>query len=403
MAKTQSWTHISLKLLIFLALAIYLLNFIPVNADETGNRPLNQLTSYNFTSGYYNLVTLAESKTAEPWIIHQNHKKYLNLSYTAPTRGNLEVRIKPLEGSYPYIELGEGWNPDPPSYTRTMSQNETTWFLLTPPLVLSDTNTSRVVDGEVITWEIYRWPDLSGMVNFTFFSSEDVEFNLLIHPVSPRQNEKITFFTNSNAKIRNITWTLSGENLDWINKTNILEATNLKSGNYSVSVQGIDEFNTTHISHRELHVKPPVNNPSAFDLSLFSISHPESVTPGELSPLTATFDYTTPICIDVKFTLTTLETGEILKETTRILNGTGSAQFTHDLITEKEGICHFKIHVYYKTNQEWIELTPSDTSFTVTVNEPENPAKLPGYNILPISTGILLLIITRKFKDKRNN
>ena len=158
----------SKSLLLALLLLVILVQTDSCSATESANKTLTEVKAYNFTDGFYNVVKFSEQNDGVFRIMHETEIIYLNLSYTAPTDGYLDIYLKPLFGPYPYIKLEDNWEIKSMTYSISLTQGESTYFLLSPPLIFSDYNSSLVVGGGLTLWELYTWPSLGGLINYTF-------------------------------------------------------------------------------------------------------------------------------------------------------------------------------------------------------------------------------------------
>ena len=365
---------------------VFRLNFSSASGSEDGT--LSEVSSYNFTDGFYNVVKYAETHNSDFRILHQTEIPTLNLSFTAPSDGYLSIKIIPINLPVPYITLSEEWESDGLHYTKNISNNETTYFVISPPLIFKDSNSSRVIGGEITIWELYVWPDLSGYIQYSFTPSDSINFEIIYYPSSPRQGDKINIFTTSNSNIQNITWHIVGEGIDWVNQSEILEVNSLSSGNYIISVTGFDFFKQKHIAQKLIQIIPPLIDKGYFDVRLFSVNYPESVPVGDSILINAIIDYSISDRTEVKCILTNLATDEDLDEKSYILEGSGSTNFKYNLNSVINGTMNFALKLFYKNEGKWIELNKERKSFAVNVFEKEEPNKFPIYIPIALIAGI---------------
>jgi hypothetical protein len=369
-------------------------------ATDSQNVTLREVSSYNFSEGYYNVVKEADTDSSNFRILYETDIPYLNITYRAPSDGYLKVMLTPIEGPVPYIQLSKGWETDGLSYSKSILYNDTAYLLLTPPLHFSSSNSSRVVGGLITIWELYNWPDLSGLINYTFTSSEDIYLDINWYPTAPREGDKISFFTYSNAKIFNSTWTISGQGINWVNKTDVLETSDLKAGQYDVSVQGYDEFNNSHTCEKVLTIKPPVLERAISDISLFSIDHPQSAHLGDEVPLLATIDYSVPESTEIKCVLSDPMQGKNITEKRFTLKGNGSTQFSYQFEAKQSGAKSFLLLILYNDNGHWVELDNTRRAFSILITEPDNTQKLPGFNLVSIILGLFIVPFVYRLGSK---
>jgi hypothetical protein len=398
-----AWERPSKSLILVILLFFIIISTHTCQATEFQNMTLSEVTSYNFTKGYYNVVTFAENDEANFRIMHETDIPYLNITYKAPSDGYLDIYLIPLEGPVPYIELGEGWEIKSLTYSKNLEKNEATNFLLSPPMIFWSSNFSRVVGEDITLWELYKWPDLSGLINYTFTTTDEISFDLIWYPINPRQGERISLFTESNAKIVNITWTISGEGIDWENNSEVLEINSLDEGTYTVFVRGYDEFNNSHSVGSQIIIRPPVFEQAYFDLSLFSIDYPDSVNLGDLFSLKATVDYFLPDSTDIKLLIQNTVNGENYTDTSYTLNGNGSIQFTSNLEAQESGVMNFNLRLFYSDGDDWVELDEASRAFSIIVNEYDGPHVMPTFSLVSLSIGLILVLTVNLLRSREKN
>jgi len=388
----------SKSLMLALILLVILVQTNICSATESANKTLTEVKAYNFTDGFYNVVKYSEHNDDLFIIMHETDIPYLNLSYTAPSDGYLEIYLKPIDGPYPYIELEDNWAIESTTYSTSLGVNESTYFLLSPPIIFSDYNTSTVVGGGLTLWELYKWPVLSGLINYTFTSSDEITFDIVWYPTSPREGEKINLFADSNVAMHNLSWSITGNSVDWVNETDVLVIDHLEAGVYSVSLEGYDMFNDSHKAQAVITVKPPVIEPTSFDVKFFSISYPEIVDFGGSVAISATIDYTIPDTMNVKCILTDPDTGKKIKENTYVLQSGGSTTFNYQFEATQSGINPYLLQLFYNNGENWVELTGSQRAITISVNEPVESQMMPGFSLFTITAGILSAIVLVRWK-----
>ncbi len=384
-----SKTIILALLLTFIALAIP-----TCSAIESQNKTLSEVSSYNFTDGFYQVVKYKQDSESQYRIIHETEIPYLNITYTAPADGFLDIYLKPIDGPFPYIELDKYWEINSLTYSRSLEYHKTVSFLITPPLIFTDYNSSRAIGMGTTLWELYTWSELSGLINYTFTSTDEIFLEIIWYPSSPRQGDKISLFTQSNADIHNTTWEITGNDLDWVNHSEVIEIDNLAQGTYSIRVSGLDEFNISHNAEAVITVKPPVVEQQYFDISLFSIDHPESVKIGEIIPLSAVIDYSIPTSTEVKWILSNPANTINYTDSVFSLYGNGSSNVNHYIESEESGVMEFNSRLFYNHDGAWVELKDSKRAFSVTVTEPVESSQMPGFNPLSILLGITLVTLS---------
>ena len=387
--KKPSRLTILALLIIILAVRIDL-----CQATDSQNITLPDASSYSFDKGYYSVTKYAQNLTSNFRILSESKVPYLNITYIAPADGYLEVTLTPKNGPVPYIELSQGWDTDGLSYSKCLLANETAYLLLTPPLIYSSSNSSRIVGGGITLWELYKWPDLFGLVNYSFTSSDDTYLDINNYPTAPREGDKISLFADSNAKILNTTWTITGQYTYWVNKTDVLETSSLKAGEYSISVLGYDGFNNSHICTETLTIKPPVLEKSVSDIRVFSVDYPESAHLGDQVPLLATIDYSVPVATEIKCILSDTMQGTDITESRFTLIGNGSTQFKYKFDAEESGTKSFLFLVLYNDNGHWVELNNARKAFCILITEPETAQTLPGFSLISIILGLALVPLT---------
>lgn len=380
--------------LAIIVLFIAFAHLTPCSATEQQNKTLTEISSYHFDAGYYNVQKYAEDSETDFWIMYETKIPYLNITYTAPDIGLLQITLKPTEGNTPYIELSTGWDTDGLTYTNPMLFNETSYILLTPPMRFSDHNTSTIVGGGIVLWEMYKWQNTSGIITYKFTTSDDINFDLVIYPTQPKQGEQINFFTTSNSELNNITWVFP--DLDWINESEIMEINDLNTGTYSVYVTGVDDFNKTHTAQTSFTVLPPTLNPQSLDLGIFSISYPETVSQGETISLSSTIDYSMPFPAMIKCELYDPVNNVECKSLSYNVSDSGSKYFNHQLIADEVGVKLLILRLYYDIGAGWIEVSEAETNISITINNIQTSNSILGYHPIMIMIGITLVtILTR--------
>jgi len=390
------------KILLLILVLFIIYNTEFCTASDEYNYTLAEISSYNFTEGFYNVVKYAEDINSDFEILHETEIPILNISYTAPSDGYLSITLTPVNGPVPYIILEEAWETNGYSYMINILSNQTVYFVISPPLSFSDYNTSQVVGGALTLWEMYVWPELAGYIHYSFIPSDEIIFDLIWYPTNPRQEEKISLFTNSNAALMNITWNVSGNNVNWINQSEILEVDSFDSGDYIIRVTGLDEFNQTHLAQKVLHVKPPIMDLKYFDVRLFSISHPESVFLGESIKISAILDYDIQTETEVKCLLTNPVTTEIFTEDIYVLDGNGSTNFNYEFTSDETGIFNFILQLLHKVDGDWIEIEESEI-FSVNVSEYQENNELPGLALLAVFSGIIVTLLVYSIKKQNDD
>ncbi len=390
----------SKSLILALLLFMILIRVNTCSATVPQNKTLSEGSSYNFTEGFYTVVKFYENSETNFWVIYESDIPRLNITYKAPSDGYLDIYLNPLDGPFPYIELKDDWEINSITYSKTMRNNETTYFLISPPLIFSDYNSSRVVGGGTTLWEMYTWPRLTGLINYTFVSFADITLDINWYPVNPRQGDALSLFPVPNIDLHNYTWTISGNRVNWINNTEILELTSLPAGKYSVSVIGYDDFKYSHIAEKIIEIKTPLVQSSYFDIKLFSLKYPESVNIGDIITLTASIDYSLPRSIDVKYILVNPDTHENYSVSLDTLNGDGTTMFSSQLEAEQNGVLEFIQKLYYNEDGVWVELDEAQRAFSISVNKVEESNTIPGFNLVSISSGLILTLYLSQFRAK---
>ncbi|TRO51388.1 hypothetical protein E2P71_09130 [Candidatus Bathyarchaeota archaeon] len=388
----------SKSLLLALLLLVILVQTDSCSATESANKTLTEVKAYNFTDGFYNVVKFSEQNDGVFRIMHETEIIYLNLSYTAPTDGYLDIYLKPLFGPYPYIKLEDNWEIKSMTYSISLTQGESTYFLLSPPLIFSDYNSSLVVGGGLTLWELYTWPSLGGLINYTFTSSDDTNFDIVCYPTFPRESEKINLFADSNVEMLNLSWRITGNSVDWVNETDVLVINNLEAGSYSVILEGYDIFNDSHIAKAVIIVKSPVIEPTNFDVKFFSLTYPETIDLGNNIAISATIDYTIPGTMNVKCVLTDPNTGKEINENIYELQSGGSTSFNYQFEATQSGVNPYLLQLFYNNGENWVELTGSQRAITISVNEPIESQMMSGFSLLTIIAGIISTIVFVRWK-----
>ena len=385
------WERPSKTIILVLLLTFVALALPTCSATESQNKTLSEVSAYNFTDGYYQVVKYKQDDNSDYRIIWETEIPYLNITYTAPTDGFLDIYLNPIDGPFPYIKLDEYWEINSLTYSRSLEYDKKVSFLISPPLIFTDYNSSRVVGGGTTLWEMYNWPELSGLINYTFTSTDEITLEIIWYPSNLRQGDKISLFTDSNADMHNITWEITGNSVDWLNYSNVIEIDSLDEGVYSVVVSGIDDFNISHSADAEISVKPPVVEQQFFDISLFAIDHPESVNIGEIIKLQAVIDYSIPTSKEVKWILSDPANTVNYTDSSFTLDGNGSSNLNFYIEPEESGVLEFLSRLFYSDDGSWVELKDSRRAITVTVTEPAESDQFPGFNPLSILVGITLI------------
>jgi hypothetical protein len=380
-------------------LLIILTQTTPCRATEPQNKTLTEVSNYNFPAGYYQVVKFAENSASDYWVMHESELPYINITYKAPSHGLLEITLQPTEGYVPLIELSEGWDTDGLTYLNPMLFNETSYILLTPPLQFTDSNISRIVGGSITLWEMYKWTNTSGKITYSFTSSDDITFELLMHPTKPIQGSSIDFFTTSNTNLKNIRWYFP--DLDWINESETLEINGLDAGKYTISVSGEDFFNNTHETQLEFTVTPPTLNPQSFELDFFSVSYPEIVSQGDQVTVSATIDYSMPVSAEIKCQLVDPVENIVCKELIYSVSDSGSKQFSHQFIAEEEGVEPLIMQLYYDVGAGWIEVSGVEKTLMLTVTAVNASPSIPGFYLFPVLIGLAFTTIL--LRTQKNN
>lgn len=386
--------------LIVLTLVIFIfLNQIQIcGATEQENRTLVEVSNYHFEEGYYNVVKYAENSVSDYWIMHESELPYLNITYKASSIGQLEITLNPTEGIVPYIELSEGWETDGLTYINPMLINETSYILLTPALKFSDSNVSRITGGAITLWEMYKWTNTSGKITYTFITPDDITFEILMHPTSPKKGDSINFFTTSNAELFDVTWFFP--ELDWVNQSEVIEIKDLEPGNYTVFVTSLDAFNITHTAQTRFTLLPNTLQTQSFDLDLFSVSYPETISHGDQIEISTTIDYSMPFPAIIKCTLFDPVNKVECKALTYNVTDSGSEFFSHQLMADEYGVKSFVLKLYYDVGAGWVEVSEAETSLSITINKAQSVTSIPGYQPKMIIAGITLLIML--YKNQNN-
>jgi len=399
MRNNSRWLRKPSKIALTLIILATLTQIQPCAATESQNKTLTETTDYHFDPGYYNVIKYAENNETEFWVIQETKIPYINITYTAPDNGLLEITLKPIEGNPPTIELSAGWDTDGLTYANLMLINETSYILLTPPMRFSDQNTSTVKGGAIYLMELYRWQNTSGIIYYTFTTSDDITFDLVFHPTHPKQGEPINFFTTSNAELYEITWGFP--DLNWVNESEVMEINGLEAGTYSVNVTGVDVFNNTHTAQTSFTVLPPTLNPQSFDLDFFSISYPETVSQGEQITLSTTIDYSMPFPSMIKCILFDPVSNVECKSVIYNVSDSGSKSFNHRLTADKEGVRPLVLRLYYDIGAGWVEVLEAETNLSITINKAQTSTSIPGFNLISIISGLLLVAILSR--NQKNN
>ena len=405
MRSIDGWIFVRpLKGLLLVITVLFL--FITIHtcsASESQNKTLTEVSSYNFTSGFYNLVQYAENEKSNLYTVSETEIPYLNITYQAPSAGYLDIYLKPIVGPVPYIELDKYWEIKSLTYSKTLEEDEITYFFLSPPMTFSSSNFSQVVGGGITVWELYNWPNLSGLINYTFTTADETTFDLIYYPVYPKQGEEISLFTESNVEIHNITWKIVGEIIDWENNSDVLEIGSLDEGAYLVYVTGLDEFNISHSAQAQIVVESPLFEATFFDLSLFSVDYPESVNVGDSIPISAIVDYSLSYPTEVKIIFEDQQNGDEYAAINHILSGNGSIKFesNFEAIESESGIMNISLRMFYNTSSKWVELVDVARSVSIAVNDVEGPQVLPSFSFVSLSIGLILVLVVNLFKSRK--
>ncbi len=370
-------------------------------ATESQNTTLSEISSYNFTEGFYQLMKYQQEGYTTWRVLHETEIPYLNISYTATSDGYLDIYLDPINGPFPYIELDNKWEINSLTYSRNLEYNETVSYLITPPLIFTDYNSSRAIGMGTTLWELYNWPELSGLINFTFISTDEISFDLIRHPSNPRQGDKISLLTRSNAEILNITWAIEGSDLNWVNNSQVLEINSLMEGEYTILVTGFDEFNNSHSTEVIITVQPPVIEQTYFDISLYSINCPESINTGEILQIKAIIDYSIPKSTEVKCILSDPTYTVNYTVNQFALDGDGSSNFSHYMESTESGVMEFILRLFYNDNDNWVELEDSRRTFSITVTEPVESDHVPGFEPFSLVIGLTLIMLIGYIKNQK--
>jgi hypothetical protein len=376
------------------------------HATVSQNKTLSEINFYNFTKGYYNIVKYSENDDSNFRTIYETELPYINITFNAPSDGYLDIYLTPLDGPVPYINLDQKWEIKSLTYSKNMFKNETTYFLITPPLIFIDYNSSRHIGGGLTLWEMYTWPNLSGNINYTFTSFDEISFELIMHPSKPVQGEKVSLFTKSNVKICNLTWSVSWSNVNWINVTEVLEIENIDSGDYSILVVGYDEFNNSHKDEVDFIVNPKrMLEQSQAELSLFSVEYPYTVNVGDSIPLIATIDYHLSNVTEIKLITQDASSGEYINDERYVLEGNGSIQLSTTILAKESGSIDLKLKFYYNKEKTWVLLDESSMMITINVLDNDESKTVPSFDLLSLLLGFIIFsfIISKRNKINRQN
>lgn len=368
---------------------------------QSENTTLTEVSGYDFDSGFYNVVKIYETIDGDYRILHETEIPYLNITFTSPTDGFLDVTLEPKTGAVPCIELNTGWDTDGLTYTNLLSVGDTCYLTLSPAMAFSDSNASQIVDGPRIVWEIYEWGNQSGLISYSFTSSDEISFDLVIYPTYPSENDKVSLFTICDAEIKNLIWTITGDSLSWVNETEVLEINNLPAGDYVVSVEGYDELDNLHIAQTSFYVKPRLNVPEVFDIDFFSVNYPELVGSGDLVSVSATIDYSTSDNTLIKCVLSD-SSGVIQYEKSYSIYDSGSKLFTYNYNAEQSGSYLYYLTLFYSLKGEWIEVADSAVPLVIQVAEVKTSPSLPGFNVISILAALTIVSLAN-YRTQKNN
>ena len=402
MHQDNKWVYI--KPSIFLAILLILITSTHAKscyATLSQNQTITEISNYSFEKGIYNVLKYRQTPDSPFEIIQETEIPYLNISYTATVDGILRVTLTPTSGSIPYIELNTGWDTDGLNYIKAMKEQETSYIILTPPWVLSDYNSSSIAGGGTTLWELYNWPDVHGLINYTFISAEEISFQLVIHPSNPKQDESIDLYTISDAEITDIMWSITGPDLSWKNNTQVLELNDLLPGEYFVYVKGYDELGNIH-SDQDVFTVVQRNDLEAYNIQFFSVSYTDTVNTNELVDISATIDYSLPNETNVKCILIDSSTNMMVSEKYYKITGTGSIYFNHQLTPTQEGVKPFSLRLYLEKESKWIEVPKTATTLTLNVTE-NSTSSMPGYPLELVLSGIILTIGLSRIKRISSN
>jgi len=113
------------KILLLILVLFIIYNTEFCTASDEYNYTLAEISSYNFTEGFYNVVKYAEDINSDFEILHETEIPILNISYTAPSDGYLSITLTPVNGPVPYIILEEAWETNGYSYMINILSNQT--------------------------------------------------------------------------------------------------------------------------------------------------------------------------------------------------------------------------------------------------------------------------------------
>ena len=391
--------YLKLSFFLFSLFLFLIININIIHASDSQNVTLTDQQLYNFSAGTYNVVKIAENEKSGYEILFETKIPYINYTYTAKSNGYLYINIHPIMGSYPRVALGEDWTIKPTSYSKKMITDETVSILLSPNFVIKSYNTSKIQDGYITIWELYNWPNLEGLINSTFFSSVDISLDIVYYPTSPSEGNSINLFADADQNMHNISWNVTGGDINWYNESEVLEIKNIKSGNYTVSLKGFDEFNTSHKTSQIIYVKPSMVEPAGFDISLYSLNYPDYVNLGEKVIITTTVDFFTKDVIIVKC-LFSDSLGEKYNEKILNLLGSGTKTFSFDFEANQIENKAFVLQLFYYDGEKWVELKDTHKEFTIAINEVNDIEKLPSFNIIFIIIGLVVLFFIQKKRKK---
>jgi hypothetical protein len=240
---------------------------------------------------------------------------------------------------------------------------------------------------------MYNWPKLSGAINYSFTTIDEISIDFDWHPTKPRQGDELTFFTLHDFIFMNITWEMVVEGKTEKKNTEVLKIEDAKAGEYEVTVIGYDEFNHTHSITKHVNVERSLVEQEISDIQLFILDYPDSSKLGEKIAITAVIDYYIPKSTEIKLILVNLETNTNVSNINDKLLGKGTAEYTLKHTPKKPGNLDLFFKLFYNIEDQWIEQTKAQRVFNIQITATEEAGnKIPGFPTISILVSIITIL-----------
>jgi hypothetical protein len=379
------------------------LSLLLTGITHVSGNPIESTELYEIPWGIINIIQRSEDIDIPFHNLLEEEYPLLEVNYTVPQDGWLEISIDPVNDTLPGILVNgeEVYTRKTPFWREMVYEGEFFELMLYPTEHLN--HTFSVVQDEVFVtiFEVYTWPDLVGNLTFSLAPREVIDPGFTW--TSENQvGETALIFTPEWGDFEQVdyNWLLEGESIELEKDTTRLVTPVLQPGEYTVTLTVIDEFGYTASSTEIVVVEfDPVDalyDPALTEITVKDVQYPSSAGVNELVELVFGLDYSCPVPRDVRVDFVDIDTGEVLASLEDHMNGEGTKYYSMSLATSIAPVpMSINIEPSFLNGEEWVEAVGS--SFVIQLTAPEEASRsVPGFTFVGVFMGVIGLIFLKR-------